>query len=86
VSLEDVAGSAALDVRVVMSQEPLDVVVEEARAGYDLVVIGVSEALGLQPTLLGTGHERLAEECPASMLIVHKWVEGGDARALRANG
>jgi nucleotide-binding universal stress UspA family protein len=60
-----------------MSHEPLDVVVEEARGGYDLVVIGVSEALGLQPTLLGTGHERLAQECPASLLIVHKWVEGG---------
>jgi nucleotide-binding universal stress UspA family protein len=59
---------------MVMSQDPLDVVVEEARQSYDLVVIGVSEELGLQPTLLGTGHERLARECPASMLIVHKRV------------
>jgi nucleotide-binding universal stress UspA family protein len=59
---------------MVMSQDPLDVVVEEARQSYDLVVIGVSEELGLQPTLLGAGHERLARECPASMLIVHKRV------------
>jgi Kef-type K+ transport system membrane component KefB/nucleotide-binding universal stress UspA family protein len=78
-TLEDVAGSSGLQVRMVMSQDPVDVVVDEARQAYDLVVIGVSEALGLQPTLLGTGHERLARECPASMLIVHKWVEGADA-------
>jgi len=73
-SLEDLAGSSGLSIRMVMSQDPLDVVVEEARQSYDLVVIGVSEELGLQPTLLGAGHERLARECPASMLIVHKRV------------
>jgi Kef-type K+ transport system membrane component KefB/nucleotide-binding universal stress UspA family protein len=82
ISLEDLAGSSGINVRMVMSQDPLEVVVEEARQAYDLVVIGVSEELGLQPTLLGTGHERLARECPASMLIVHKWVDG--ARAASA--
>lgn len=71
-SLEDLADSSAITVRMVMSQEPIETVVEEARSGYDLVVIGVSEELGLQPTYLGTSHERLASECPASMLIVHK--------------
>lgn len=74
-SPEDLAGPAGFNVRTVVSRDPLEVVVEEARAAYDLVVIGVSEELGLQPTLLGTGHERLARECPASMLIVHKRVE-----------
>ena len=72
VSADDLAGSFALSVRMVMSEDPLEAVVDEARGPYDLVVIGVSEELGLQPTFLGTGHERLASECPASMLIVHK--------------
>jgi Kef-type K+ transport system membrane component KefB/nucleotide-binding universal stress UspA family protein len=78
-SVDDLAGSSGMSVRMVMRQDPLDVVVEEARERYDLVVIGVSEAFGLQPTLLGTGHERLARECQASLLIVHKQLEGDDA-------
>lgn len=56
----------------VVTDEPLDTVVLEAGRAYDLVVVGVSETFGLQPTLLGTSHERLARECPASMLIVHE--------------
>jgi nucleotide-binding universal stress UspA family protein len=58
--------------RVLETDEPLDEVVAEARRGYDLVVVGASEEFGLQPTLFGVRHERLARECPASLLIVHQ--------------
>jgi Kef-type K+ transport system membrane component KefB/nucleotide-binding universal stress UspA family protein len=66
------AGLEGAELRTVEGEDPVEDVVAEARTGYDLVVIGVSEALGLQPTLLGTSHERLARECPASLLIVHR--------------
>jgi Kef-type K+ transport system membrane component KefB len=58
--------------RVLETDEPLDEIVAEARRGYDLVVVGASEAFGLQPSLFGIRHERLARECPASLLIVHQ--------------
>lgn len=71
------AEDPGVSVRIVSGEDPLDGVVAEARLGYDLVVIGTSEAFGLQPSLLGAGHERLARECPASLLIVHQHGEKG---------
>jgi nucleotide-binding universal stress UspA family protein len=56
--------------KVVEREDPVEAAVEEARGGYDLVVIGASETWGLEPTLFSPRHERLAQACPASLLIV----------------
>jgi nucleotide-binding universal stress UspA family protein len=61
---------AGLLVRRVESEDPIDAVVEETQRGYDLVVLGATESLGLEPSLFGARHERIARECPASLLIV----------------
>ena len=55
---------------VVESAHPLDTLVEVARGEFDLVVAGASEQWGLEPSLFSRRHERLARECPASVLIV----------------
>ena len=55
---------------VVESRNPLDTLVEIARGEFDLVVAGASELWGLEPSLFSRRHERLARECPASVLIV----------------
>lgn len=57
-------------VKIVEHDDPHAAVVEEARSGYDLVIIGASETTGLESNVFGTQHERLARECPASLLIV----------------
>jgi Kef-type K+ transport system membrane component KefB/nucleotide-binding universal stress UspA family protein len=64
--------------RAVEDLSPVDAVLREA-AGYDLVVIGVSEEWGLESHLFGLRPERIAEQSPASMLIVRKF---GEAREL----
>ncbi len=69
--------------RVVTASDPVQVLVDVAREGFDLVVVGVSDAWGLEPTLFAPRHERLARECPASMLIVRRYVAPAAARRLR---
>jgi nucleotide-binding universal stress UspA family protein len=64
--------------RSVEDASPVDAVLREA-AGYDLVVIGVSEEWGLESHLFGLRPERIAEQSPTSMLIVRKH---GEAREL----
>jgi Kef-type K+ transport system membrane component KefB len=60
-----------LPVQTVEAGDAPSVVVDEARTGaYDAVVIGASDAWGLRPALFGRHHERLAAECPATLLIV----------------
>jgi nucleotide-binding universal stress UspA family protein len=58
------------------SSSPVDVVLEEAKSGYDLVVIGISEEFELEPQIFGIRSERIAEECPVSMLIVRGTLNG----------
>lgn len=58
---------------VVESDDPLGAAVAEARRGYDLVIIGIAEAWGLEPGSFGHRYERLASESPASLLIVRKY-------------
>ena len=69
--------------RVVTAADPVQALVDVAREGFDLVVVGVSDAWGLEPTLFAPRHERLARECPASMLIVRRYVAPAAARRLR---
>jgi len=67
---ELISGNVRL--QVAESDDPLGATVQEARRGYDLVIIGVAEAWGLEPGSFGHRYERLASECPASLLIVRK--------------
>lgn len=58
--------------RAVEDPSPVDTVLRES-VGYDLVIIGVSEEWGLESHLFGLRPERVAEQSPASMLIVRKF-------------
>ena len=62
---------------VVESSAPLDTAIKIANQNYDLVVVGLSETWGLEPSLFSKRHERLARECPASLLILRKYVQDG---------
>lgn len=70
--------------RIVASADPLQALVDVAREGFDLVVVGVSQSWGLEPALFSTRHERLARDCPASLLILRKHGADGRARAETA--
>jgi Kef-type K+ transport system membrane component KefB len=50
------------------STDPLGEAMQEAKRDYDLVIAGIANDEG--PRLLDRRHERLALECPASLLIV----------------
>lgn len=54
----------------VRSASPRDALVEEARHGYDLVVLGVSRVWGTEPTLFSMRHEAIAAASSASLLVV----------------
>jgi Kef-type K+ transport system membrane component KefB/nucleotide-binding universal stress UspA family protein len=66
--------------RVVEDESPVDVVLRES-PGFDLVVIGVAEEWGLESRLIGLRPERIARECPASLLIVRAAPHGLGAAA-----
>jgi len=57
------------EVRLVESASPVDAVIREA-AAHDLTVLGVGEGWQLEPHVFGLRHERLAAECPSSLLVV----------------
>jgi nucleotide-binding universal stress UspA family protein len=57
------------DVHVVESATPIDAVIRAA-AEHDLTVLGVGENWELEPHVFGLRSERLAEQCPSSLLVV----------------
>jgi nucleotide-binding universal stress UspA family protein len=61
--------------RVVEDSSPVDAVLRESD-NADLVVIGVAEEFGLESHLFGFRPQRIALECPKSLLIVRKFVRG----------
>ena len=63
----------AVTIQVVASENPTDAILAAA-ADHDLVVIGVAEEWGLESSLLGLRAERIATDCPTSMLIVRRYV------------
>ncbi|MGD2120711.1 MAG: universal stress protein [Gemmatimonadota bacterium] len=54
---------------VITSEDPLDAIVHEA-ASHDLMIIGPSGRPGFIQTIFSSKAERLAEEAPASVLLV----------------
>lgn len=69
----EAAGADHASLKVVPSDDALETAVQEARRGYDLVIIGVSGAWGLESSTFGLQHERLALETASSLLIVRKY-------------
>ncbi len=61
------AGSTRL--MVVESSHPVETVLREAE-GYDLTILGVGEEWQLEPHIFGRRPERVAAQCPTSLLIV----------------
>ena len=68
----DSSAGARVTFRVVEDISPVGVVVHQAQQ-FDLVIIGVAEQWGLASHLLGWRPERIARDCPSSMLIVRKY-------------
>ena len=85
---KDRALAVPLDITDVESIRSADARIETAWGGYDLVVVGVAEEGGLEPRMFSAEHERLATECPASLLIVRKYHLPGEPPDLvgRAGG
>nr|WP_279636987.1 cation:proton antiporter [Corallococcus llansteffanensis] len=72
---------AAVKLKVVRHASPEEAALEEARAGYDLVVVGVGAEWGLEDKLFGVQRERIVRDAPGSLLLV-RHPEGAPALAL----
>jgi Kef-type K+ transport system membrane component KefB len=57
--------------RVIEDQSPVGVVLHQAQ-NADLVILGVAEEWGLESYLFGWRAQRIARDCPSSLLIVRK--------------
>jgi nucleotide-binding universal stress UspA family protein len=66
---QDPSQPAPVEFKVLEHDSPVGAVLRES-SGYDLVVIGVAEEWGLESHLFGWRPERIARDCPTSMLIV----------------
>jgi len=55
--------------QVVESARPVETILQEA-GGYDLTVLGVGEEWQLEPHVFGLRSERIAAQCPSSLLVV----------------
>jgi Kef-type K+ transport system membrane component KefB/nucleotide-binding universal stress UspA family protein len=71
--------------KLVESDNPLDVAVAEAKQGYDLIVVGASPTWGMTPSPFGARHEELARASSASLLVVRPMsrVDAAERRATR---
>jgi nucleotide-binding universal stress UspA family protein len=74
------ADSAAVNFQVVEDSSPAGVVLHRAR-DFDLVIIGVAEEWGLESRLFGWRPEKIARDCPASLLIVRKFAKAEESTA-----
>ena len=64
--------------KVIEHESPVDAVLAEA-VSSELVIIGVAEEWGLESQVFGFRPQRIALECPTSLLIVRKSGERQDA-------
>ena len=67
------AGAPRIALCSITGRDPIGVVISEAQRDYDLVILGASESFGLEPGPFGARHERMARECPASLLVVRRF-------------
>ena len=62
---------APVELKTVEDDSPVDAVIREA-ASHDLLIIGVSEELGMDVSAFGLRRQRIASEAATSMLIVRR--------------
>ncbi|MCY1076600.1 cation:proton antiporter domain-containing protein [Archangium lansingense] len=62
--------SGRVHFKVVAHDSPEEAALEEARRGYDLVVVGVGGEWGLEDSFFGLHRERLIGDAPTSLLVV----------------
>jgi nucleotide-binding universal stress UspA family protein len=67
----DAAHKAGVTFRLIEDESPVGVVLHQAQTA-DLVIIGVAEEWGLESHLFGWRPERIARDCPSSLLLVRK--------------
>ncbi len=72
-SYADPTQRAPVHFKVIAHDDPIAAVLEHAKS-FDLVVIGVAEEWGLTSHLFGWRAERIARDCPSSLLIMRKHV------------
>ncbi|MCC7350518.1 MAG: cation:proton antiporter [Phycisphaerales bacterium] len=72
--INDPTQPVALTFEMVESNVPVEVVLKRAKS-FDLVVIGVAEQWGLESHLFGWKSEKIARDCPTSLLIVRKHLD-----------
>jgi nucleotide-binding universal stress UspA family protein len=68
---QDSSQPAPVTFRVVEDISPVGVVLHQAQQ-FDLVVIGVAEEWGVESHLFGWRPERIARDCPCSLLVVRQ--------------
>ncbi|XXX80491.1 cation:proton antiporter [Sorangium sp. So ce134] len=66
--------------KVVENDSPADAALEEAKRGYDLVLVGVGTEWGLTQRRFGIRAEHIIQGCPTSLLVVRSY-EPAAARA-----
>lgn len=84
-AFNDPTQPTAVNVQVVEDASPVDAALRVAPQ-FDLVVVGVGEEWGLESHLFGWRSERIARDCPSSLLIVRKYQTVADRLALRRPG
>ena len=72
-----------MTVRVIEDESPVGVVLHQSQ-NADLVIIGVAEEWGLESHLFGWRAQRVARDCPSSLLIVRKSGARGVAATIEA--
>jgi Kef-type K+ transport system membrane component KefB len=78
---DDPAQKTSLTFKIVEDSSPVGVVLHQAR-DFDLIIIGVAEEWGLESRLFGWRPEKIATDCPASLLIVREFAKPQESTSL----
>src|SRR6185503_14720470 len=70
---EEPAHKTPVTFRIIEDESPVGVVLHQSQSA-DLVIIGVAEEWGLESHLFGWRAEKIARDCPSSLLIVRKHI------------
>ncbi|HTL52824.1 MAG TPA: cation:proton antiporter [Planctomycetota bacterium] len=74
-AFESPAGNPSqVTVKLVESEDPPAAALDEARQGYDLVVLSLGAEWGLAQRRFGLHPEQIIQECPVSLLIVQPYL------------
>lgn len=65
------AGAKSLRLKIVEHESPPEAVLNEARKGYDLIVLGMNARWGIDAGIISPRRRRILAESPVSILVVH---------------